>query len=100
VTMRPGYLCLSCETSAPAPSQLSFEVLVATNHKYKGRNVLGPQEAFMSPVGFPMGMLLWAVARALFSNTSSDGHKHGCILHLWRYADECWLKVPHPRFTR
>ncbi|KAG8325129.1 hypothetical protein J6590_075285 [Homalodisca vitripennis] len=31
-------------------------------------------------VGFSMGMLFWAVTRALFSTISPDGHALGCIL--------------------
>ncbi|KAG8241288.1 hypothetical protein J6590_089655, partial [Homalodisca vitripennis] len=63
-------------------------VLVTATHKHNGRSDLGPQEALngsgmlVYKVGFPMGSLLWAVARALFSNTSADGRTHGCILYL------------------
>ncbi|KAG8249909.1 hypothetical protein J6590_009036 [Homalodisca vitripennis] len=63
---------------------MAHEVLAAATHKEKGRCDLGPREAFNVPgepcnkMGFPM--LLWAIARTLFSITSADGHTHGCTL--------------------
>ncbi|KAG8249907.1 hypothetical protein J6590_009034 [Homalodisca vitripennis] len=40
-----------------------------------------------------MGMLLWAVARALCSTTSTDGHTHRFHVYLWGYAG---FKYPIP----
>ncbi|KAG8260973.1 hypothetical protein J6590_093406 [Homalodisca vitripennis] len=59
---------------------VTHEVLVDTTHNKKSGVTTVLERPFYVPgelgeeVGFPMGMLLWAVARTLLRSTSADGH--------------------------